>query len=50
MRTHRWLAAASALTFTLAACEVATTNIADGNAAATEAGEADGLAKLARSR
>ncbi|MBA2771455.1 MAG: hypothetical protein H0U34_05500 [Sphingomonas sp.] len=49
MIRHRWLAAASALTLTLAACEVATTNNQGAATdAASTAGKGDGLAKLAR--
>ena len=49
MTKTRWLAAASALSlFALAACEMASTNDKAGGNAAVAAGEADGLAKLAR--
>ena len=49
MTKTRWLAATAALSLaTLAACEMASTNDSASGNAAVAAGEADGLAKLAR--
>src|SRR5688572_416343 len=49
MTKTRWLAATAALSLvTLAACEMASTNNSASGNAAVAAGEADGLAKLAR--
>jgi hypothetical protein len=49
MTKTRWLAAAAALSLvTLASCEMASTNTSASGDAAAAAGEADGLAKLAR--